>query len=240
MSIPILVVEDDFLNRRLIRQTLAACGYNVIDVKNAPEAMAALEKEEVSLLILDINLGTNQQDGISLGNYISEKYKLPFIYLTAYETTDIIQKAISTAPLSYLTKPFKSADLIASVEIALKNDKTKQQQSPYILAKDDEYNVKIPVDKIDYIECEGNYLFLHSNHKMYRCRSTIKQVLEKLPVSTFIQTHRAFIVNKEKIDMFSPKSLIVKGSAIPVSKSFIRNIQAVYELSDNTLSELNR
>lgn len=63
----ILIVEDDFLNRRLTKKILQENSYQVLEAKNADEALAILNKELVDLAVLDINLGDGEMDGISLG-----------------------------------------------------------------------------------------------------------------------------------------------------------------------------
>lgn len=214
----ILLVEDDFLNRRLSKKVLESNDYHVLEAKNTKEVKEILKREIIDLAILDINLGTDEQDGISLGQYLQEHYDLPFIYLTAYESADIINKAISTLPRSYLTKPFKNSDLIASVEIALRQ--TAGKHIPKITVKDGDYHVALPISEIDYIESEGNYLLLHANKKTYKVRSTIKQILEILPANLFAQLHRAYIVNKTKIVRYKTNSVIVGEAEIPVSKNY--------------------
>lgn len=227
----ILIVEDDFLNRRLIKKVLNEMGYRTLEAKTHDEAIGLLSKERIDLFVLDIKLGVNDHEGINLGTYLNDKYAIPFIYLTAYQTTDILSAALGTSPHSYLTKPFKNTDLIASVELALKKSAEREKNLPFILLKDDEYTIKVLLERIDYIESEGNYLLVYSNHKVYKCRSTIKQILQVLPQDAFIQTHRAFIVNKDKIDLFRSDSLVIKNMIIPVSKNYLENIQAIYEFS---------
>jgi DNA-binding LytR/AlgR family response regulator len=214
----ILIVEDDFLNRRLTKKILQENGYQVLEAKNADEALAILNKELVDLAILDINLGDGEIDGISLGNLIQNKQKVPFIYLTAYENAKIISKAIATSPYSYLTKPFKNSDLIASVELAIIKSSQQDKPKPTILVKDGEYKVALPIENIHYIESEGNYLLFYTDKKIYKSRSTISQILDFLPTTKFIQTHRAFVVNKDKIQKYSSKSVIVGNAEIPLSK----------------------
>ncbi len=216
----ILLVEDDYLNRRLSKKILAGNGYRIMESKNTAEALAILKNETIDLAVLDINLGEEQQDGISLGRKIKDMYTIPFIYLTAYDSTEIVSKAISTAPDSYLTKPFKDVDLIASVEIAISRSANTEKNEPSVLVKDGEYNLELPVNEIDHIECEGNYLMIYADHKVYKYRATIRQILETLPASSFVQTHRAFVVNKNKIEKFSSNSLIINGNTIPVSKKY--------------------
>ena len=74
-STVIMIVEDDFLNRRLTKKILQENGYAVLEAKNADEAMAILNKELVDLAILDINLGDGEMDGITLGTLIQNKQK---------------------------------------------------------------------------------------------------------------------------------------------------------------------
>lgn len=220
----ILLVEDDFLNRRLSKKILAENGYLVLEAKNAKETIDILTKEVVDLVILDINLGENEQDGISLGQHIKENYGLPYIYLTAYENPEIINRAVSTSPCSYLTKPFKNVDLITSAEIAIRQAYHQKKDIATIQIKDGVYNVQLAFDDIYYIVSEGNYLLFHTESKVYKTRSTIKQILEKLPESTFVQTHRAYVVNKNKIEKYTSNNLIINNTEIPITKSYIDDL----------------
>ncbi len=222
----ILVVEDDFLNRRLTKKVLQENGYLVLEAKNADETLKILNKELVDLAILDINLGDGEMDGISLGNLIQNKQKVPFIYLTAYENAKVISEAVATSPYSYLTKPFKNSDLIASVELAIIKSAKEDKPRPTILVKDGEYKVELPLEEINYIESEGNYLLFHTDKKTYKCRSTIEQILNVLPSLSFIQIHRAFIVNKTKVEKFNSKSVIIQNIEIPISKNYFPNQDA--------------
>jgi len=220
----ILLVEDDFLNRRMSRKILAEKGYRILEAKNARETLEIIKKESINLLILDIHLGEEEQDGISLGQQIRDKYGLPFIYLTAYESTDIIDRAIATTPCSYLTKPFKGSDLIASVEIAIRQTAKENRFLPSILVKDDDFNVQLSLQEINFIESEGNYLLFHTEKKVYKSRSTLKQVLEVLPESSFVQVHRAYIINRHKMEKFNSKNVVVGDAVVPVSKSYVTNL----------------
>lgn len=221
----ILLVEDDFLNRRLFKKTLMENNYNVLEAKNAKEALEILKKESIDLVVLDINLGENEQDGISLGQQIKENFSVPFIYLTAYENPEIIGQAVATSPYSYLTKPFKNSDLIASVEIAIRQSANDIKYKPTILVKDGDYNIQLPIDEINYIESDRNYLLFYTDNKVYKIRSTIKKIMEELSENTFVQIHRGYIVNRNKITKFSNKSVVICGTVIPVSDNFLKNVK---------------
>lgn len=177
----------------------------------------------VDLAILDINLGDGEMDGISLGNLIQNKQKVPFIYLTAYENAKVISEAVATSPYSYLTKPFKNSDLIASVELAIIKSANEEKNKRTILVKDGDYKVELPIEDINYIESDGNYLLIYTDKKAFKCRSTIEQILQVLP-SSFIQIHRAFIVNRNMIEKYHSKGVVIQNIEIPVSKNFSHNI----------------
>lgn len=215
----ILLVEDDFLNRRLSKKVLIENNYKVLEAKNTHEVIEILKKEIVDIAILDINLGENEQDGITLAQQIRDKFGIPFIYLTAYENPEIINRAVATTPYSYITKPFKSIDLVTSVAIAIR--KSGKKSIPKLMVKHGDYNIKLPVNEINYIVSEGNYLLFYTDEKVYKSRSTIRQILEEISDNTFVQVHRAYVVNKTKIEKYNHKYLVIKNTEIPVSKSYM-------------------
>lgn len=226
--ITILLVEDDFLNRRLSKKALSENGYHILEAKNATEALMLLKKETVDFVILDINLGEFERDGISLGQEIRDKFRIPFVYLTAYDNTVIMSEAIETTPYSYITKPFKITDVIAAVELGIRQSEHSRKRKPTIIIKEGDFNIELPIEAVCYIEANKNYLQLYTQEKMYKARSTIKQIMQQLPQSSFVQTHRAFVVNKNKIDKFNFKNLIVNSVEIPVSKKYIYDISQIY------------
>lgn len=63
----------------------------------------------------------------------------------------------------------------------------------------------------------------HTDNKTYKSRSTLRQIIDELSDTTFIQVHRAFIVNKNKIEKFNQKSVWIKNVEIPVSKNHLTN-----------------
>ena len=224
-NVSILLVEDNFLNRRLIKKVLETNAYVVVGAHDPNTAMTSLESHKFDVVILDINLEDDEMDGIGLASIINIKYKTPIIFLTAYDAPQVVGRALSTTPSGYLTKPFKNIDLLAAVEIALKNNTKKDQGRPAtILIKNEDHFIDIAIEDIDYIESQGNYLYFSINEKKYKHRSTIKLIKEILPESSFIQTHRAFIINKMKIKKYNQKSICIGQAIIPITKNYIDDL----------------
>lgn len=220
----ILLIEDDFLNRRLTKKILLEGDYLIFEGKNKREAMDILNSHHIDLAILDINLGSDSVDGIRLGREVQDRFKIPLIYLTAYDNSQVINRAIQTDPYAYLTKPFKPIDLITTVELALKHIIISSDAQPTIQVKEDDYTLDLPISSIEYIESNGNYLLFHTYEKTYKNRLTMKQVLALLPPESFLQIHRAYVVNKAKIEKFNCKSVMVGNKIIPLSRNYKDNL----------------
>lgn len=221
-ALNILLVEDEFMTRRLLKKKLAEIGHNVVaEAGNTDEALGILDTEHVDLAILDINLGKNDKDGIWLGEYIRFNKQIPFIYLSAYQTTDIVNRAIDTKPYSYLTKPFTDFSLSTTLAIAAQQFEEEKTQEPvaHLVVKDGKMLKQILLSDILFFESEGNYLVLNTiNKEQFRYRVTIKTVLKSLPNNTFLQTHRAFIVNKKFVTGFDANVVKLKDREVPISK----------------------
>ena len=222
----ILLVEDDYLNRRLTKKILLKSGYRVLESKNTDEALHIIDQEKIDLAILDINLGEDKQEGITLGQQIKDQHRFPFIYITAYANIPTLRKASATKPYSYLTKPLKEIDLIASVEIAIGHSSPFLQTKliSLISVKLEDHFVDLALAAIDYIEANGNYLLCFSAGKVYRYRSTIKQLLALPSDVTFVQIHRGFLVNKNKIEKYNAKNVFVNQKTITVSRNYKKNL----------------
>lgn len=223
-KLTILIVEDNFLNRRMIKKALEV-GYFVKEATSAEDAIDILISGRVHLALLDINLGSSK-DGIWLGEMIRVQYKIPFVYLTAYGENDIARKAIATQPDAYLTKPFKEVDLTAAIEIALQKVKeSTYKKESWIFVKDGNCLVKLFLDRVYYFESAGNYLNIYCDGKVFKLRSTIKEMLMKLPHDEFVQIHRAYIVNKNKISKFSKLQIFIGTTVLPVSENYASNLE---------------
>lgn len=115
----ILIVDDDRTTRKVIELQLKNMGYEVVE--SADTANDAVEKVEIhnpQLVLMDINLGKGA-DGIETARLIMEKYHIPVVYITAYGTSDNLERAKRTNPAGFINKPVRENDLHANIEIAL-------------------------------------------------------------------------------------------------------------------------
>lgn len=118
MSERILIVDDETAIADLMEVYLQNEGYQVYKFYNAADALSLLEKEDMSLAILDIMLP--DMDGFTLCRRIREKHFFPIIMLSArVEDTDKIT-GLTLGADDYITKPFNPLELVARVKTQLR------------------------------------------------------------------------------------------------------------------------
>lgn len=222
-NINILLVEDEFLNRLYTKNTLISFGYSSIyEAGSVEEAIEILESEIIDFAILDINLGADEKDGLFLGAHIFWEYRFPFIYLTAYGTKNMFEKAKLNSPQNFLIKPFSEIELLAAIELAVDKYQAFNLDpiDDYLLIKESTTCIKMLIKDIIYFESEKNYLKIQSNLGESKYRSTIKEILPRILNHNFIQVHRGFVINKSKISKILSDKVILGDIEVPLSRKY--------------------
>ncbi|WP_053985907.1 response regulator transcription factor [Niameybacter massiliensis] len=118
MTYTILVCDDDELIVNSIALHLQKEGYRVVKAFNGMEALEAVEKEKIHLILLDIMMP--KLDGLSTTLRIRQEKNIPIIILSAKsEDTDKIA-GLNFGADDYITKPFNTLELLARVKSQLR------------------------------------------------------------------------------------------------------------------------
>ena len=114
----VLMVDDDPHLRELVSVFLQQHGFAVHEAANGVEALAALERLKVELVILDIMMP--RMDGWELCRHLRQYYDVPILMLTAKADTSQKLKGFQVGTDDYLVKPFEPLELVARVKALLK------------------------------------------------------------------------------------------------------------------------
>lgn len=115
----ILVVDDDTAILRLLSTNLKARGYDVITATDGEEALEAVQKDYIDLIILDIMMP--KVDGVQVCRHIREWSDIPIIILSARGDENDKVKCLELGADDYLTKPFGIAELMARINTAFRH-----------------------------------------------------------------------------------------------------------------------
>ncbi len=115
----ILIIEDDKKINELIRRTLSMTGHQGLTAFSGREALLALEKKRIDLVLLDI--GLPDMDGFSLMRRLAEDYAgIPVICVTARDEVPDRVKGLMGGAEDYIVKPFAMEELLARVQVVLR------------------------------------------------------------------------------------------------------------------------
>jgi two-component system, sensor histidine kinase and response regulator len=121
----ILVVEDEVIVARDIRQQLVDLGYAPVGhATHGEQAVSMAEALLPDLVLMDVQLA-GPMDGITAANLIRSRLALPVVFLTAFGGDDTLDRAKLTDPFGYILKPFSERELRTVLEIALYRHRTE-------------------------------------------------------------------------------------------------------------------
>lgn len=223
----ILIVEDELIISEMMSIMLQELDYNILGMaRNYDEAIEYLISEKVDIVLIDINLGSGK-NGIELANYINNSSQLPFVFVTSNADVVTVNAAKKEKPFGYLQKPFNQDDLYAVIEIARLNFNRKsinRNQSSleknHLFIKDGTSLIKVLFDDLLFVKSDGNYLELHTNTKKYLIRNSLKEFKKELPKNLFLNSHRSYIVNLNKIESIGSNFLILNDIKIPLVRNY--------------------
>ena len=176
-------------------------------------------KMRFDYLFLDIEMpGT---DGISVKNMLQDARRNDkIIFLTSHE--ERMKEAFGTNVLDFISKPIDESEV---KKVFSKIIKMHDRQTISITV--DGTTVKLPYDKILYVEAEDKYVSLHTTEKSYLLRQTMNEWSEILPEPFFCRCSRFCIIN---MNYYNQKrcEAIIGSKVIPVGRAFKKNVSNTY------------
>jgi len=117
-SLRIMIADDEPIIRLDLRKTLENMGHQVVgEAGDGAKAIEAARELKPDIIIMDIKMP--EMDGIDAAKIITTEGIAPVLLLTAYSQKDLVDRAKDAGVFAYLVKPFKEADLLPAMEIAI-------------------------------------------------------------------------------------------------------------------------
>jgi class 3 adenylate cyclase/CheY-like chemotaxis protein len=125
----VLVVDDDGANREVLGRRLVRMGYRVVEAENGAQALEALRRDAIDLVLLDVMMPV--LDGIGV---LEQRQRdaglrhIPIIMISALDQVDGIARCIELGADDYLTKPFDPVLLKARVTASLEKKRLHDRE----------------------------------------------------------------------------------------------------------------
>jgi two-component system KDP operon response regulator KdpE len=124
---PILVVDDELQIRRLLQISLEAAGYKVHLAASGQEGLQQASMSRPEIVILD--LGLPDVEGIDVLKKLREWASFPILILSVRSSEQDIVAALDAGADDYLTKPFRTPELLARIRTALRHRQPLEQEA---------------------------------------------------------------------------------------------------------------
>ena len=228
MIINCLIADDEPLALDLLESYIGKTPFLTLVARcsSAIEALDKLEKEDIELLFLDIQMP--ELSGMELSKMLREGQRV--IFTTAFEKYAI--EGYKVDALDYLLKPFNydeflQAALKARRWFESKSQTTSSDTQKSIFVKSDYKLIKIDLDDILYIEGLKDYvkIYLESSTRPVLSLMNMKTLEENLPEDSFMRVHRSFIVSLSKIRTIERNRIVFGKEYIPVSEKYQEKFQ---------------
>lgn len=168
----ILIVEDDVSIHNVIEELLKNNGYDTSNAYSGTEALLLLEKEKYDLILLDLML-----PGLTGEEIIAKINNIPIIVLSAKISSDDKVNCLSSGANDYITKPFDSKELLARIEVQLRN-----------------HNNNI-IDNLKYKDLE----LLNDNHTLLVCGTKVNLTKTEYAILKHLLLNQSQVITKNKL-----------------------------------------
>lgn len=169
MAEKILIVDDEFKIRKVIKAYLKKEGYQTITAKDGNEALEYFTEQDLDLIILDLMLP--KISGEEVCNKIRQSSDIPIIMLTAKSQENERIEGLNIGADDYVVKPFSPRELTARIKAILRRSDYKTSKAEVIsyLSNDlkiypSEMKVTFKDQVIDFTSTEFEILFYMSRN----------------------------------------------------------------------------
>jgi DNA-binding LytR/AlgR family response regulator len=214
-----IIADDEYLAQQGLVKFAAEIPFlNVAGVcANAFEVMAELDRRQVDLLFLDI-----QMPGMTGLELVKTIRKLPLTVLaTAYP--DFALEGYELDIVDYLVKPISFSRFLKSVTKAkelleLQNGNSDKKQKYFFIKCD---NCLEKIDYVDVLFIQGmrNHVIIYTTRRRYVCYVTLKNVEAYLPPETFLKVNKSNVISIDHIDKIVGADIIIGDHEITISKA---------------------
>lgn len=218
-----IAIDDEPIALDIIKRFAERIPYLNLEKQflNGLEAKEYLRDNEVQLLFLDVRMP--DINGIDLFKDLEEKPLV--IFSTAY--SEYALSGFELDALDYLLKPytferFEKAILKAKELLELKGI---LDNNPTLFVKDGYQMIKVDLKEVLALQALGNYIRFIFQGREVLARMTIKEFLSEWADHTFLQVHRSYIININRINKIDRHTIWVEDMEIPIGGSYLEEVK---------------
>lgn len=211
-----IVVDDDPVQREAIKSCISKVSdLDLVGVyPNAIEARLGLQKRDVDLIFLDVEMP--EMSGLE---FLASFKDVPQVIMVTAKKHYAFE-AFEYDVTDYISKPIDMDRFSSAVQRAryYEENLKRQEVENSLFIKSDGVLVKLNTEDILFVEALGDYIKVVTAEKRHIVHSTMKAFVAKLP-DNFLRTHKSHIVNLDRVKKVEDNNVFVGEYEIPVSRN---------------------
>lgn len=224
MMIKCIIIDDDKVFTKILEHYISKVDFLQLEqtFHSSPRAFNEIKINQIDLIFLDMEIP--EMHGLEFLNALSTKPALVFVS----KSNIYGPEAFDHDAIDYLHKPISLSRFLKS-SIKIKNhfiDKISQSpiKNNSIFIRHEGLWQKLFLNDICIVKADNNYVVIITENERYRTNIKLKEIIDKLPSKDFMQVHRSYVVQLNKIKKVDGEVIDVNGKTLPVSRTYLNEL----------------
>lgn len=229
------ICDDDMLylkiNRLHIEEFLKKNGYEgkVKAFQTYEKLMKAVEKETFHILVLDIDLGEKEKNGITLAEQFFKEYPdVLLVFVTGLK--EFTAQAFEVEAMGYILKPVEQSKMNRILKRCVWQIQAREEEldKRFLVVVEDKIKQKIAFDRMDRIQRQGRKTIIFAKNREYAINETVSSLEERL-TDAFLRVSQSDLVNKKFIKSIEKYGVQLKdGTILKIGRTYRNSVRSLY------------
>ncbi len=226
-TINCIAINNDPADLKIFREYCSKIQFlNLTGVFSNPfEAVHEINNRQPDLIFIDAAMPQ-----ITGPEFIKTLYNPPLAIFTS-SSGEYAMEGFECDAVDYLLKPVSFERFSRAVNKAFMLMKIKNPAGPdhsesvvtpgnFLLVKVEYTTIRIGLNEILFIEGLKDYVKIHAEGRLVLTKTTMKNIMDKLPSGSFSRVHKSYIVSLDKIDTIENSRIVIGNQRIPIGESY--------------------
>ncbi|MBD3637528.1 MAG: response regulator transcription factor [Crocinitomicaceae bacterium] len=224
MLLNTLILDDDKVFSDIMEHYVSKVKFlhHLGTYKTTSDLINSGKLDETDLLFLDIELP--MMNGLEFLEMMGDKAPAVIIISSKKEYG---VEAFEYDVLDYLHKPVSFSRFMKSANRAstiLKKELLSKPHNDHFFIRTDGLWIRMPFEDVSLVKGDNNQVIIKTKNERINSPMRLKDIMEKLPKTKFMQVHRSYIIHLDKITKVDGEVIVVDNKTVPVSKTYIKEL----------------
>ena len=219
MKLNCIIIDDEITARNILKKYIKDVPFLVLlnEYRNAVEALEYLDNSNVDVVFLDIEMP--RLSGLKMAKLLDDSTQI--IFTTAHR--EFAPEGFELSAIDYLLKPISFERFLQAAKRAHRAmglSRVEKETPTHFFIKVDKKMIRVEFSQLYYIKGMGNYVKIYTATDTFVVYDTVKNIMASLRHGPFLRIHKSYIVNTDKIDLYTKEFVEINKKHISIGRSY--------------------